>query len=180
MQAHPPGTTPAITYVPLPDHTFCRYIAIAVSVKRLASFFWRKFMGNCVLWPRKATCAGLLGFFLLFSIAMQGQDGIKPVSTEGQEDWIKPIPILTGSTGYFTRVTGGQFQDSPSVSPLLLVPVGDKWLIEVKGNTSDTFAKNSHSDYEGTLSYGLIYGQVDYIANRYVTLAAGRFTTPFG
>ncbi len=137
-------------------------------------------MGNCVLWPRKATCAGLLGFFLLFSIAMQGQDGVKPVSAEGQEDWIKPIPILTGSTGYFTRVTGGQFQDSPSVSPLLLVPVGNKWLIEIKGNTSDTFAKNSHSDYEGTLSYGLIYGQVDYIANRYVTLAAGRFTTPFG
>jgi hypothetical protein len=109
------------------------------------------------------------GFCLLFCAAlMHAQDGD-----------FKAIPILTGSTSYSTRVTGGVYQDAISASPLLLVPAGDKWLIEAKGSLTDTFAKNSAGDYNGTTSYGLGYAQVDYIANRYVTLSAGRFIVPF-
>jgi hypothetical protein len=106
---------------------------------------------------------------LLFSVYLWGQDGE-----------LKPVPILTGSTGYFTRVTAGTVQDAPSVSPLLLVPLGDKWLIEAKGSLSDTFAKNHAGTYNGLVSYGAAYAQVDYIANPYVTVSAGRFITPFG
>jgi len=120
-------------------------------------------------WPGKTTRAGVLALFSLLCIAAQAQDG-----------QIKPVPILTGSTAYFTRVTGGNFQDVPSVSPLLLVPFGEKWLVEAKGNYSETFAKGDEGYYESTASYGLIYAQVDYLANRFVTLSAGRFTTPFG
>jgi hypothetical protein len=118
---------------------------------------------------RMAAHAALLSISLLFLPALQAQD----------QDWIKPVPILTGSTAYFTRVNGGQFQDSPSVSPLLLAPVGDKWLLEAKGNYARTFARGDEGYYEGTSSYGLIYAQLDYIANRYVTVSAGRFPTPF-
>src|SRR5882724_10237812 len=64
---------------------------------------------------RKATKAGLLGLSFLFSLALQAQD-----------DGFKAVPILTGSTAYFTRVTAGQYQDAPTVSPLLLLPLGDK------------------------------------------------------
>lgn len=119
-------------------------------------------------WPRMIAKAGLLGLCLIFSVVSQAQ-----------EDGFKPVPILTGSTAYFTRVTAGQYQDAPSVSPLLLLPLGDKWLVEAKGSYSDTFTKNSQGDYNGTNSYGLGYGQIDYIANRFVTLTAGRFITPF-
>ena len=115
---------------------------------------------------RRATYWCLL---LLFSVYLWGQDGE-----------LKPVPILTGSTGYFTRVTAGTVQDAPSVSPLLLVPLGDKWLIEAKGSLSDTFAKNHAGTYNGLVSYGAAYAQVDYIANPYVTVCAGRFITPFG
>jgi hypothetical protein len=66
------------------------------------------------------------------------------------------------------------------VSPLLLAPIGDKWLIEAKGNFSDTVIKSNQLDYTGTLLYGLNYAQVDYIANPYVTVSAGRLMTPFG
>ena len=114
---------------------------------------------------------GLPLLFALLSIAMYGQD---------EEIEIKPVPILVGYPAYFTRVTGGQVQDAPSFSPLLLVPFGDKWLIEAKGNFSDTYDKNTKGDYAGTVAYGLGYAQVDYIANRFVTVAAGRFITPFG
>jgi hypothetical protein len=166
--------------------------------------------------PRKVAQAGLLGLFLLISIAVHAQDAVQnhapvqnPQSTQSQnavqnsdpiqnpqsaqsleavqsqeavqirEEGLKAIPILTGSTAYFTRVTAGQFQDTPSVSPLLLLPVGDKWLLEAKGSYSNTFAKvPGENYYEGKAAYGLGYAQVDYIT-KYVTVTAGRFITPF-
>jgi len=121
------------------------------------------------LLPRKTAGACLLSFFLLFAVAAQAQD-----------EAIKPVPILTGSTAYFTRFNAGEASDVPSVNPLVLVPVGDKWLIEAKGYYSETFAKGDEGYYEHEGSYGLVYAQVDYLANRYVTLTAGRFITPFG
>jgi hypothetical protein len=130
-------------------------------------------MCSFVRWPRKVAQAGLLGLFILISLAVQAQDD------EFNVDGVKAVPILTGSTAYFTRVTAGQYQDAPTVSPLLLLPLGDKWLVEAKGSYGDTFSKNAQGDYNGTISYGMAYGQIDYIANRYMTLVAGRFTTPF-
>lgn len=126
----------------------------------------------------------MLPGFLLFAGAMYGQDaGTDPGASQNQiseqEYELKAVPVLTGSTAYFTRVTAGQVQDAPSVSPLLLIPMGDRWLIEAKGSFADTFAKNVHNDFVGTTSYGLTYAQVDYIT-KYVTVVAGRFTTPFG
>jgi hypothetical protein len=114
--------------------------------------------------------AAFLSFIFVFSIAMQAQDGT---------DGIKPIPVLTGYTSYFTRVNGGVYQDAPGVTPLLLVPFGDKWLVEARGSYSDTFAKDAQGNFVGTNSYGLAYAQIDYIASKYVTLTAGRFITPF-
>jgi len=120
------------------------------------------------LWPRKVAQAGLLGLTFLSSIGARAQD-----------ESPKAIPILTGSGAYFTKVTGGTFQDVPSVSPLLLVPVGDRWLLEAKGSFSETFSKDRGDDYfENKASYGLVYAQADYIT-KYVTFTAGRFTTPF-
>ena len=130
-------------------------------------------MCSNVRWPRKVAQAGLLGLFISISLSVHAQDDGFPV------DGFKAVPILTGSTAYFTRVNAGQYQDAPSVSPLLLLPLGDKWLVEAKGSYSDTFSKNAQGDYNGAISYGMSYGQIDYIANRYMTLVAGRFTTPF-
>src|SRR6185437_15791509 len=130
------------------------------------------------LWPKKVAQAGLLGLTLLFSVAVLAQD-----ANQGQDQNLdinlKPIPILTGSGAYFTKVTAGQFQDAPSISPLLLVPIGDKLLFEGKGSFSETFSKDPDDTYfENKASYGLAYAQVDYIT-KYVTVTAGRFITPF-
>lgn len=118
----------------------------------------------------------LTGAVLLFSLASLAQDDIGN---------IKPVPILTGSAGYFTQVNGGEITNTPALSPLLLVPLGDKWLVEAKGSYSDTFSPNRGSDDNGPgdvygSSYGLGYAQVDYIANRFLTISAGRFIAPFG
>jgi hypothetical protein len=123
----------------------------------------------CSFMPRlrKIAQAALLGLFFLFSIGALAQD-----------DGAKPVPILTGYASYFTRVTGGQYQDAPSITPLLLVPIGDRWLIEARGSYSDTFSKDSAGDYTGRNAYGLGYAQADYIT-QYATFTAGRFITPF-
>ncbi len=125
-------------------------------------------MCRLVQWSRRIACACLVALFVMCGLALHAQD-----------DGFKPVPILTGSAAYFTRVTGGQFQNTPSVSPLLLMPFGDKWLLEAKGNYSDTFAKEAGDNYYGsTTAYGLGYAQVDYIT-KYVTVTGGRFITPF-
>jgi hypothetical protein len=61
------------------------------------------------------------------------------------------------------------------VIPVLLVPIGDKWLVESRAQYYSTFANGI-----ATHEYTLQYAQVDYLANKYMTLVAGRFISPFG
>lgn len=124
----------------------------------------------CNFWRRKR----VLHVWTLAILVLSG------VTARSQDEDTKPVPILTGSTSYFTRVSSGQVQNAPVVSPLLLVPLGDKWLIEAKGNFSDTVVKSSQLGYADTLLYGLNYAQIDYIANPFVTVSGGRFIVPFG
>ena len=103
--------------------------------------------------PRKVAQAGLLGLIFTFAIAARAQD---------EAANFKAVPVLTGYSSYFTRVNAGQIQDVPGVSPLLLVPVGDKWLLEAKGSYSETFSKDPDDNYfENKASYGLGYAQAD-------------------
>jgi len=115
-----------------------------------------------------ALCTAMLALCATSGYAQSSDDGA-------------PIPILTGYSGFFTKVNGGQVTDTPGTTPLLLMPVGDKWLLEAKGSYSDNFKRLTPTGpWAGTMSYGLSYGQIDYIANPYVTVTAGRFVTPFG
>jgi hypothetical protein len=151
-----------------------------------------RFMLSVNLRARKFAPAWLFGIFLMSSIAMRGQDmGTGPVldpmpnplANQGQaleEDYTpRAVPVLTGSGAYFTRVNAGQVQDAPALSPLLLLPIGDNFLIEAKGALADTYNKDAQGNYASTVTYGMAYAQADYIT-RYVTFTAGRFTTPFG
>ncbi len=133
-------------------------------------------MCSLFLWPKKVAQAGLLGLTLLASVAVWAQDTSQDQPLDVVN--LKAIPVLTGYTSYFTKVTAGQYSDAPGVTPLLLIPVGDRWLLEGRGSYSDTFSKNAAGDFAGHTSYGVGYAQVDYIT-RYVTVTAGRFITPF-
>ena len=125
-------------------------------------------MDNALKFARKKA-AGVLLFGLLMSSAV----------TYCQSE--TPIPVMTGSVGYFTKVTEGQTENIPSIDSLLLAPIGDKWLIEAKSDFSHSWGnQQSGGEYGSSSSYGLAYAQVDYIANRYMTVVAGRFIQPFG
>jgi len=93
----------------------------------------------------------------------------------------KPVPIITGAAGYFTNVDAGRTELIPEINPVLLIPIGDRWLIESRASIQGEYERApNHGPFEGYVEKKLDYLQVDYIANRYLTVTAGRFLTPFG
>jgi hypothetical protein len=92
----------------------------------------------------------------------------------------KPLAILTGSAGYFTFVTAGQTQLDAQINPVLLLPLGDHWLVESRAEFEGAFQRPPDGGpYGGPVSKNLDYAQLDYIANPYLTVTVGRFLTPF-
>jgi hypothetical protein len=92
-----------------------------------------------------------------------------------------PVPILTGSAGYFTFVSAGQTQLNAQVNPVVLIPLGDRWLIESRAEFEGAFQRPpGGGPFGGPVSKNLDYAQVDFIANPFVTVSVGRFLTPFG
>jgi hypothetical protein len=103
------------------------------------------------------------------------------VACAQSSDTAKPVPILTGTAGYFNFVTAGQNQIDEQINPVLLVPLGDRWLVEARMECEGAFQRpDGGGPYGGEVSKNLDYAQADYIANKYVTVTMGRFLTPFG
>ena len=118
-----------------------------------------------VLW------AGL--FLLLYFMA--------PQATAQSTDVEKPVPILSGSVGTFSFVTGGENELNAQINPVLLVPLGDRWLVEGRAEFEGAFQRSLNGGpYGGPVSKNLDYLQADYIANPHLTVTVGRFLTPFG
>jgi hypothetical protein len=93
----------------------------------------------------------------------------------------KPVPILSGSFGYFNFVSGGQNLIDAQINPLLLIPLGDRWLIESRAEFEGQFQRASEgAPYTGPVTKHLDYLEADYIANPFLTVTVGRFLTPFG
>ncbi len=61
---------------------------------------------------------------LLFAVTATAQDGPQYKQPEGG------VPVLTGFVGFGTTFQSGQQQLSPTISPIVLVPFGEKWLVE--------------------------------------------------
>ena len=93
----------------------------------------------------------------------------------------KAVPILTGNAGAFSLVTGGQNQIDTQINPVLLLPLGERWLIESRAEFEGKFQRPpGGGSYVGPVTKHVDYAQVDYILNPYITVTAGRFLTPFG
>ena len=113
----------------------------------------------------------LFAFFLLVSPVMPAQTS----------DADKPIPVFSGSAGYFNFVNGGQNQINAQVNPVLLLPLGNRWLVESRAEFQGVFQRPPDGGpYYRVVSKNLDYAQLDYIASPYLTVTAGRFLTPFG
>jgi hypothetical protein len=119
----------------------------------------------------------------LFAQSTDGQAPSAPPSdsqSQSSQD-IKPVPVLQVSTGFITTFDGGQPQLGPIVTPVLLVPIGQRWLFETRATfESDLTQEPGMSGFHGNLDKEVEYAQLDFIANQYMTVTVGRFLTPFG
>jgi hypothetical protein len=93
----------------------------------------------------------------------------------------KPVPILSGSAGAFSFVSGGHNLIDTQINPVLLVPLADHWLVESRVEFEGQFQRPPEGGpYGGPVNKHVDYAQLDYIASPYLTITAGRFLTPFG
>ena len=93
----------------------------------------------------------------------------------------KPVPILSGTVGVLPGITAGQTLLDVQFNPVLLVPLGERWLLESRGEFEGEFQRAPGArSFGGPVNKHLDYLQADYIANPYLTVTAGRFLTPFG
>jgi len=122
---------------------------------------WQQFLSIIVV-------AAASTFLILFSAT-----GFAQVTSD------KPVPIISGSAGLLTNIEAGSPEIVPVFAPVLLVPLGDHWLVESRAEFTGEFYPQAGT-LSGRLEKEIDYAQVDYIANRYLTVTAGRFLTPFG
>ncbi|HEY6268874.1 MAG TPA: hypothetical protein VIX11_11295 [Candidatus Acidoferrum sp.] len=113
----------------------------------------------------------MLTTFLAFQLKAQAQT----------DEEVKPVPLLTGSAGFITTFDGGEPHLHPIVTPLLLVPIGQRWVFESRATfETDMVQVPGQSGFHGSVAKEVEYAQLDFIANPYVTVTVGRFLTPFG
>jgi hypothetical protein len=126
-------------------------------------------------WRLPVRCGPRFALPLLSILLLAGRLAAQTSDTE------IPVPILTGNAGYFSTVQAGQYELTPSINPVLLLPLGDKWLIESRGEFYGDFQRPaSGKPYGGEVEKQLDYVQADYIASPDLTITVGRFLTPFG
>jgi hypothetical protein len=127
-----------------------------------------------------ALCLLSISASSLWAQETPGQDSLGVVNAPEAEA-IQPAPIFSAGMGFLTYFQGGQPHLHPLFSPVILIPLGDKWLIESRDTfEADLTQEPGSSSFHGYLQKEVDYLQMDYIANPYITVTVGRFLTPFG
>lgn len=90
------------------------------------------------------------------------------------------VPVITGSAGFLYSKDAGQTSMQPIINPIVLVPLGSRFLVEGSVELQGFVARPSPgASYEWQGFTSVEYLQVDYVANAHLTVVAGYFLTPF-
>ncbi len=90
------------------------------------------------------------------------------------------VPVISGAAGFQYTKDAGQTSLQPFITPVVLVPLGPKFLVEASAELQGYIAPSSPGGpYEGQFFGTLEYLQLDYVVNSRITIVAGRFLTPF-
>jgi hypothetical protein len=127
------------------------------------------------------TVAALLSVLLQRSVYGQTADPQASSEQYAPPQGIKPVPVFSGSAGFITTFDSGDAHLGPIVTPVVLLPLGERWLVETRATfESDLTQPPGQSAFHGVVAKELDYAQLDFIANPHLTVTVGRFLTPFG
>src|SRR6516164_1875360 len=92
------------------------------------------------------------------------------------------IPTISGGLQFASTTSGGVTTMQPVIQPVVLIPMGERWLIESRGSfTEFIFRENGDSGpYHAKTFSSLDYVQLDFLADPHLTISVGRFLLPFG
>ena len=90
------------------------------------------------------------------------------------------VPLISGGASFSTSTNGGNTTYTPTLMPLLALPVGKHLLFESRADLLDSVFPRPSTGYDTRHFIGVTFAQVDYIVNPHVTLVGGYFLTPFG
>lgn len=112
-------------------------------------------------------------FWLVVMVMLLGLKG-----ANAQSD----VPIISGGAGFFSATQGGSTFFQPVIAPVVVVPLGEKWLIESRADLRGVISRENGNSgpYQGQFFGTLEYLQLDYNVSTHMTITAGRFLTPFG
>src|SRR5438046_2388507 len=91
-----------------------------------------------------------------------------------------PLPTLTGGMAFDASFSPGTQTYAPTVNPIVLMPLGNRLLIETEFNFNSDLTRNSGVWDPRQLNKEIEYLQLDYLVHPNVTLVVGRILTPFG
>jgi hypothetical protein len=112
----------------------------------------------------------------LTSLAQEGTSAPPPLS-----DDTKPVPVLSGFAAFVPTWDASAPTLVSIISPVILAPLGNNLVFESRGAFEGDFQRRNGTsgDFTGGIQKSLDYAELDYIGNRYLTVTAGRFLTPF-
>src|ERR1700761_3355056 len=89
-------------------------------------------------------------------------------------------PLISGGVGFFTSTNGGNTTYVPTISPVLVAPLGQHLLVESRANLIELFFPKppGQSGYTSEPFLSLAYLQLDYLATSHLTVVGGEFLTP--
>lgn len=132
-----------------------------------------------ILWVHVMCLCGL--FICCRPLSAQSAPASSPIPESQDSAAIKPVAILSAGMGFIASFEGGQPHLGPLVSPVLLIPIGDRWLIESRDTfESDLVQLPGGNSFHGIVQKEVDYAQLDFIASPHLTVTFGRFLTPFG
>jgi hypothetical protein len=127
-------------------------------------------------------CSGALGIissFLVVILSLLSSPSLW--AQDPESDAPRPVPILSAGAAFVTNVEGGAPHLDPLFAPVLLVPIGNRWLFESRATFESDFSRPPDGgDFHGKVLKGVDYAQLDFIADRFLTISVGRYLTPFG
>ncbi len=90
-------------------------------------------------------------------------------------------PFFSGGVGFFTSTNGGQTSYLPLIEPLVVAPIGNRFLIESRATILESISPkgNGQPGFEHSHLASFTYLQGDYLAAPHLTVVGGSFLLPF-